>query len=83
MIALFVESGLRVSELANIKAQDIDWGNRIIKVLGKGSKEGYAPFGNITEHYLKAWLEEFKPKDNKSIWGLTRRGIQGIMEALK
>lgn len=30
--ALFVESGLRVAELANIKFQNIDWQNRTIKI---------------------------------------------------
>ena len=43
IISLFVDSGLRLSELASIKASDIDWENRVIKVR-KGKKEGYAPF---------------------------------------
>jgi integrase len=43
--ALFAESGLRLSELANIKPRDIDWNNDIIRVIGEGNKEGYAPFG--------------------------------------
>jgi integrase/recombinase XerC len=45
IIALFTESGMRLSELVNIRAKDIDWGNHTIRVLGKGNKEGYAPFG--------------------------------------
>jgi len=40
IISLFVDSGLRLSELANIKVHDIDWANRLIKVLCKGNKEG-------------------------------------------
>jgi site-specific recombinase XerD len=53
IIALAVESGLRVYELAQIKTEDIDWQNRIIKVLGKGRKEAYAPFGELSEKYLR------------------------------
>ena len=74
LIALFVESGLRVSELAEVRAQDIDWASRTIKVLGKGNKEGYAPFGPFSEQYLKAWLEQHQPvaegyhQKRKSIW---------------
>ena len=57
IIALFTESGLRLSELTqNIKPSDIDWQNRIIRVLGKGRKEAYAPFGELSERYLKEWL---------------------------
>ena len=83
LIALFVESGLRVSELANIKTQDIDWEARIIKVIGKGNKEGYAPFGSLSSRYLRTWLEEHKPETNESIWGLKSRGIQQVMETLR
>jgi site-specific recombinase XerD len=83
IIALFVESGLRVSELANIKTYDIDWSTRTIKVLGKGNKEGCAPFGDVTEQHLRAWLEQYKPRDNEFIWDLKRRGIQQVMENLR
>ncbi|UCG82587.1 MAG: tyrosine-type recombinase/integrase, partial [Dehalococcoidia bacterium] len=56
IIALLTESGLRLSELANIRKGDIDWDNHTIKTLGKGNKEGYAPFGALTEQYLESWL---------------------------
>ncbi len=51
IIALFTESGLRLSELLNVKLTDIDWDSKAIKVLGKGNKEGYAPFGLLSEQY--------------------------------
>ncbi len=53
IITLFTESGLRLAELANIKLEDIDWQSRIVKVLGKGGKEAYAPFGELSEKYLR------------------------------
>ena len=49
IISLFTDSGLRLSELANISPYNIDWDNRLIKVIGKGNKEGLAPFGTRTE----------------------------------
>ena len=67
IIALFTESGLRLSELTNIKLSDINWQSRIIRVLGKGNKEGLAPFGELSEVYLKQWLAEHTPNGN--IWG--------------
>ena len=81
IIALAVESGLRVIELASIKPENIDWDNRIIKVLGKGKKEGYAPFGELTTQYLKAWLDEYEPNGN--IWGINKRGIQTMLRRLE
>jgi len=83
IIALFVESGLRLSELANIKTSDIDWQCRTIKVLGKGCKEGFAPFGNLSEHYLKLWLNEYKPKPHEPIWGMNSWGITSLLRRLK
>ena len=49
IIALFTESGLRLSELVNIKPDDIDWQSHTIKVICKGRKEAYSPFGELSE----------------------------------
>jgi site-specific recombinase XerD len=81
IIALFCESGLRLSELTHIKPKDIDWLARTIRVMGKGRKEGYAPFGDLTEHYLKQWLAQFQP--NSNIWGLNQWGIISMLRRLK
>ena len=81
IIVLFVESGLRLSELANIKPADIDWINHRVRVMGKGRKEAYAPFGGLTEQYLKAWLAEYKPSGN--IWGMSRFGIIVMLQRLE
>lgn len=64
IIALFVENGLRLSELVDITLDRIDWSSRIVGVVGKGRKEAYAPFGELTEKYLKEWLAHYTPSDN-------------------
>ncbi|MBA7506414.1 Tyrosine recombinase XerC [subsurface metagenome] len=81
IIALFTESGLRLSELTNIEPQDIDWDNHTVRVMGKGRKEAYAPFGESTERYLKAWLAQYQPNDN--IWGLNEWGIISMLRRLE
>jgi integrase len=81
IIALFTESGLRLSELINIKPKDIDWEGHTIRIIGKGNKEGYAPFGPLSERYLKTWLIEFQPKAN--IWGLNKWGIISMLRRLE
>ena len=82
IIALFTESGLRLSELANIRSHDINWNSRTIRTLGKGNKEGYAPFGYLSEQYLKTWLSEFQP-NGRNIWGLNRWGIVSMLGRLE
>jgi len=81
IIALFADSGLRLSELTNIKPQDIDWQNRVVKVLGKGRKEAYAPFGKLSAWYLKEWLSQYQPDGN--IWGMNKNGIQTMLRRLE
>ncbi len=56
MLLLFVDSGLRRAELANIKLNDLDLENRRIRVLGKGNKVGIVPFSSKTAKSLWAWL---------------------------
>jgi site-specific recombinase XerD len=81
IIALFTESGLRLSELSNIRQSYIDGQNRIIRVLGKGRKEAYAPYGELSEKYLRAWLAEFNP-DGGNVWGLNQWGITSMLRRL-
>lgn len=42
IISLFAESGLRLTELANIRLGDIDWNRRTFRTIGKGNKEALA-----------------------------------------
>jgi len=81
IVSLFTESGLRLSELASIKPDNINWTNRTIQVIGKGRKEAVAPFGSLTKIYLHAWLGEYKTDGN--IWGLNTWGISSMLRRLK
>jgi site-specific recombinase XerD len=81
IIALFVESGLRLSELANIKPDDVNWAGRCIKVLGKGRKVAFAPFGDIAQEYLSKWIEEYKPK--QKMWDISADGIATMLKRLE
>jgi integrase len=81
IIALFTESGLRLSELIGIRTEDIDWNNQTIKIVGKGRKEDYAPFGEQTGKYLRIWLAEYEP--NGDIWGLNQWGIATMLRRLE
>ncbi len=82
IIALFTESGLRLTELVNIKPQNIDWERRTIRIIGKGNKEGFAPFGELSEGYLKLWFVEYQPNGH-NIWGLNKWGITSVLRRLE
>lgn len=58
IIELLYATGLRVSELVNIKIEDIDFNNRTIKVLGKGSKERMVIYNNHTKKAMDTYLND-------------------------
>lgn len=65
ILELLYSTGLRVSELVNIKIKDIDMNEKIIKVLGKGSKERIVLYNNHTADALKKYLSEGYHEFNK------------------
>lgn len=58
IMELLYATGIRVSELVNIKIGDIDTNNRSVKVIGKGNKERIVFFNEITKKILKKYLSE-------------------------
>ena len=60
MLELMYATGLRVSELVNLKLQDIDFSQDIIRTFGKGSKERVIPIGDYAKEYLKKYIYEYR-----------------------
>ncbi len=57
MLELLYASGLRLSELIGLNLGDVDWHNNTLRVLGKGRKERFCPFGKSAANVLKKWLK--------------------------
>ena len=62
MLELLYATGLRVSELINLKFSNIYLSEGFLKVLGKGSKERLVPFGDKAKKFLKIYLSKRKPR---------------------
>ena len=60
IIELLYSTGIRVSELVNIKIKDINIHEEQIKIFGKGSKERIVLFGSKAKETLKLYLTTFK-----------------------
>ncbi|MFO8053445.1 MAG: site-specific tyrosine recombinase XerD [Candidatus Omnitrophota bacterium] len=54
-------TGLRVSELVELRTQDINLEIGFIKCKGKGSKERIIPLGNTANHFIKRYNQEARP----------------------
>ena len=58
ILEVLYASGVRVSELVNIKLKDIDFSNKNILILGKGSKERLVSLGDYALEYINLYLKE-------------------------
>ena len=71
-------SGVRVSELANLKVRDIDLEEGVAVVFGKGSKERIVPIGRSAQRALDIYLRETRPhlagRDGQGTVFLNARG---------
>ena len=61
ILEMLYSTGIRVSELVNIKLNDINFYDRKIKILGKGNKERYVFFGQICFEKLNNYLQNSRP----------------------
>jgi integrase/recombinase XerC len=57
---VFYNTGMRLSELINLKEGNINFANSTIKVLGKGNKERIIPMSNELANEIKSYIKEKK-----------------------
>ena len=88
ILELLYATGIRVSELVNIKLSDIDMSLPGVKVLGKGNKERFVPFGEFCRRSIEQYLNEFKPVQharhsflivNMKGEAITERGVRHVL----
>ncbi len=58
IMELLYSCGLRVSELVNLKFNDIDLNSKYVRCFGKGSKERIIPMGETAKNIIKEYLPE-------------------------
>lgn len=86
IIEMLYATGVRISELINIKLSDIDFNARKIIVLGKGNKERMVYYGEYAEDVLNEYLKKHIRKDNNYLFlnskgnPLSDRGIRYIID---
>jgi len=61
MIETIYATGLRVSELVNLKLHEVSFDMGVLRVLGKGSKERLVPLGEEAVSWIQRYLAEARP----------------------
>ncbi|MDD3186974.1 MAG: tyrosine recombinase [Bacilli bacterium] len=92
IIELFYSTGVRVSELVNIKLEDINEFDMTIRILGKGNKERIVLYGETLKEKLNLYLNKVREKlkkensdyllFNKNGTKLTDRGVRKIIDKI-
>ena len=85
IVELLYSTGIRLSELVNIKISDINFYDKTIKVLGKGNKERYVLFGSVCSKLLKEYINNENRVYlllNKNGNKLSERGVEYIIEKI-
>ena len=78
-------TGMRISELAGLDIDDVDFMSGVVKAKGKGKKERLLPIGEKALHALREYLNKRKKQKselflNKNGTRLTDRGIRDILD---
>ncbi len=61
MLELMYASGLRVSELVQLKTLHVSLNDHVLRIMGKGSKERLVPFGQEARLWLERYLQSARP----------------------
>lgn len=68
MLELFYSSGLRLAELTGLTWNDLNFGQGLVRVLGKGSKTRVVPIGSKALQALQALHEQATPAANSPVF---------------
>ncbi len=91
MVELLSATGMRVSELLNLKVEDINLERKYLICKGKGEKKRVIPFNEATKKWLEKYISEYKKEISNSKYlffnsrgeKLTRQRFWEIIKALK
>lgn len=61
MLELLYSTGMRISELINLKLTDVFLDEAFLRITGKGGKERYVPIGKLAMDWLTIYLERGRP----------------------
>lgn len=85
IILMFLDTGLRLSELAGIQIKDVDFDRETIKVMGKGARERVVRIGKTTQKALLRYLLN-RQDDYPCLWVTEERrplSVAGVQVAIK
>lgn len=71
LLELVYSAGLRAQEAVDLRLEDVDFEQELVRVRGKGGKERVVPLGEEAAYRLRLYLEEGRP--------LLARGAENVL----
>jgi len=62
LLLTLIDTSIRLSELANLKTDDIDYEQNLFRVMGKGLRERFVPFGRRVAKALMKYQLKCRPE---------------------
>lgn len=90
IVRVLLDTGVRISELAGMRVEDVDWDHEVIHVVGKGRRPRAVPMGAKTVRALDKYLrirKRHKHARLDPLWlgqrgGYTADGLATVLEVL-
>ncbi len=93
ILELLYASGMRISELTNLKVSQIDFDEDTVRIMGKGKKERIVPLNDVSISILKEYINDYRPfllkyRDSEYVFinnhgsKISRQGIFKIIKKL-
>ena len=93
MLEVLYATGIRISELVNLKLFQIDFLDGEIRIMGKGKKERITPLNDVAIKYLKLYINDYrsfllKEKQSEYVFinnlgnNISRQGFYKILKKL-
>ncbi len=76
VVNLLLDTGMRVSELANLNEENISWQRSCITIIGKGRKRRVIPLSNLAKFYVTQLFS------NQNRFPLAMRTIQKYVKVV-
>ncbi len=87
ILGLFIDTGIRLTELASLRIQDVDLDRGRTKVHGKGAKERFVFFGNMCRRLLWRYINTERPNISSDRLFINAYGqplkARGILEMMR
>jgi len=85
ILETFYSTGMRISEVVGLNAEDVDFISGVVKAKGKGKKERIVPIGDAAIKALRKYLDKRKKHSeviflNRSGNRITTRGVRNIVQ---